>query len=183
MDTTPKKRRRIVIQSLLVDRSGQYVALPIQLPANAARITGVMVTANQQRNILTAYTGWVIYGPPGAVPGTVQERWLDATQYNRLPGGLLRLSSDPNNPQGFQLTLSDEVALARLRPAPGQTTYVFCPKILGTARFVNQLNQEILPVAAPKEFLAADGGYNNPHTLCYELPVDAQVFFPPSFII
>jgi hypothetical protein len=177
------KRRRILITELLIDQIGQYEALPIRLPANAGRITGVMVTANQIGDTLTAYSAWVIYRTPGQVPGPVLDRWLDATQYNRRPGGLLRLSSDRQNAEGFQLLLSDEVALTLLRPAAGQATYVFLPKVLGTPVFLNPMNQRVMPVAAPQQFAAQDGGYRNGETLAFELPVDVQVYFPPSFIL
>lgn len=179
--TTTPKRRRIHIAEFVIDQSGQYEALTIRLPDNAKRVTGVMTTSTQLPEILSAFTGWVILGAPGQVPGAVLERWLDATQYNRLPTGINKLSNNLSNPEGFQTLISDELRLTLLTPAAGQSAYVFYPKVLGTPRFVDARNQEVLPVGPPSEHSAQDGSYLNPTTVCYELPANAKVFFPPTF--
>ena len=183
MDNIPKKRRRILVTTLLIDQIGQYEALPIRLPANAGRITGIMVTANQQGKILDGFSGWVVYGDPGLVPGPVLERWKDAVLYNRLPTGINRLGNDVTSREGFHALLSDELPLTLLRPAPGGAIYMFFHKILGTPVFTNALGQTVNVAKPPTQQFAQDKAYRNSQIMAYELPVDTAVFFPPTFIL
>ena len=182
MENTPKKRRRMVVATLLIDQIGQYETLPIRLPANAGRITGVLVTGLAQGFILDGHSAWVLYGAPGQVPGTVLERWKDAVLYNRLPTGINSLSRDRNSPEGFYALLSDELQLSLLRPPAGKAVYVFVHKVAGMAVFTNAFGQAVSLVGVPTQHLAQNGSYRNPEIMAYELPVDTAVNFPPTFI-